>query len=86
MMSDLFTPNPVIKGANKRIFASVIKDMVNGKVIKISPFTAYLRAMGATLSEESTSRYLRFARNDWKTLFGIDVIAEGKGTYRIERG
>jgi hypothetical protein len=83
MEQDLFTLNPEIKGRNKAIFYDTVKDLPNGSIIKISPFTQRLRALGATLSEESTSRYLRFARNKWN--MGIQFIAEGKGCYRIER-
>lgn len=83
MEQNLFTLDPEIKGRNKRIFADAIQSMPDGAIVRISPFTARLRAMGATLSEESTSRYLRFARNKWN--LGITVIAEGKGCYRVER-
>ena len=83
-MADLFSLDPAIKGANKAIFFNAVSDMPDGEIIRISPFTAKLRAMGATLSEESTSRYLRFARNKWN--MGIDFISQGKGVYKLQKG
>lgn len=81
-MSDLFSLDPEIKGVNKQIFYQTVKDMPDGAIIRISPFTARLRAMGATLSEESTSRYLRFLK-DWK--WGVVAIALGKSKYQVRK-
>jgi len=83
MEQNLFTLGE-IKGLNKSIFYDTIKDLPSGTIIKITPFTQRLRARGATLSEESTSRYLRFARNKWN--MGIDFQAQGKGVYKLQRG
>ena len=83
-MADLFTLDPEIKGRNKAIFYNTVKDLPDGAIIKISPFTQRLRVMGATLSEGSTERYLRFARNKWN--MGIDFISQGKGVYRVKKG
>jgi len=81
-MADLFTLGRIPKG-NKAIFEDVISSLPNGSVIRISPFTDHLRQMGASISESSTERYLRFCRYQWN--FGVTVKSEGRGCYRIER-
>ena len=79
---DLFTLDAV-KPRNKDIFIATVKSMPDGTIIKISPFTDHLRALGADLSEESTSRYLRFCRSKWN--LGIDFEALGKGKYQLKK-
>jgi len=81
---DLFTlETGAIKGRNKVIFYDALSCIFDGTIVSISPFTARLRAMGATLSEESTSRYLRFLK-DWG--WGAVAISKGKGKYLIRKG
>jgi hypothetical protein len=82
-MSDLFTmETPEIRGRNKVVFYEAIQLLPDKAEISISPFTQRLRAMGATLSEESTSRYLRFLK-DWK--WGAVAIALGKSKYQVRK-
>ena len=82
-MSDLFTmETPEIRGRNKVVFYEAIQLLPDKAEISISPFTEMLRAMGATLSEESTSRYLRFLK-DWK--WGAVAIALGKSKYQVRK-
>lgn len=82
-MSDLFTlETPEIKGRNKTVFYEAIQSLPDKTEISISPFTEMLRAMGATLSEESTSRYLRFLK-DWQ--WGAVAIALGKAKYQVRK-
>ena len=82
-MSDLFTlEGGEIKGRNKVVFYEAIQSLPDKAEISISPFTQRLRAMGATLSEESTSRYLRFLK-DWK--WGAVAIALGKSKYQVRK-
>ena len=82
-MGDLFTlETPEIKGRNKTVFYEAIQSLPDKTEISISPFTEMLRAMGATLSEESTSRYLRFLK-DWK--WGAVAIALGKSKYQVRK-
>ena len=83
MEQDLFNlETPEIKGRNKVIFYDTVKSLPDGAEIKISPFTQYLRRKGATLSEESTSRYLRFLK-DWN--WGVVAINKGKSKYEIRK-
>jgi len=82
-MTDIFTLNPEPKGRNKKVFWEVVNELPDGSIIKISPFTQELRRRGATLSEESTSRYMRFTRNKWN--FGVDFVALGKGVYMLKK-
>ena len=72
-----------LKGRNKRIFWEVVNELPNGVILKITPFTQELRRRGATLSEESCSRYMRFARLKWG--WGVNFKALGKGRYRVEK-
>lgn len=82
-MADLFTMEmPEIRGRNKAIFHDAVRNIPDGAVIKISPFTQHLRYKGATLSEESTSRYLRFSK-DWN--WGVVAINKGKSKYEIRK-
>jgi len=82
-MSDLFTmETPEIKGRNKIVFYEAIQSLPDKAIVEITPFTQRLRAMGATLSEESTSRYLRFLK-DWK--WGAVAIALGKSKYQVRK-
>lgn len=82
-MSDLFTlETPEIKGRNKTVFYEAIQSLPDKTEISISPFTEMLRAMGATLSEESTSRYLRFLKK-WK--WGAVAVALGKAKYQVRK-
>ena len=75
---NLFMLDPELKGRNKRIFADTIKNMSDGTVIKISPFTAYLRKQGCTSSESTIERYIRWT----KTWFAPSMFKSmGKGKY-----
>ena len=80
MEQNIFTLGKV-KGGNKRIFIDLVNELPNGTIIKISPFTDWLRARGADGSEESTSRSMRFARRNWG--IGVDFVALGKGKYQV---
>ncbi|HOL22653.1 MAG TPA: hypothetical protein PLQ41_07365 [bacterium] len=82
-MTDLFTLNPEIRGVNKKVFWEVVNELPDGAIIRITPFTQELRRRGATISEESTSRYMRYARLQWG--WGVDFVAQGKGVYIIKR-
>lgn len=82
-MSDLFTlETPAIRGRNKVIFYRTLQHLHNGEIVSISSFTQSLRMAGATISEESTSRYLRYLK-DWN--WGAVAISLGKGKYRIHK-
>jgi len=82
-MSDIFTLNPEPKGRNKRVFWGLVNELPDGAIIRITPFTQELRRRGATISEESTSRYMRYARLQWG--WGVDFEAQGKGVYILRR-
>jgi hypothetical protein len=83
-MSDLFTlETPEIKGRNKVIFYNTVNDMPDNVIVAITPFTQRLRALGATLSEGSTERYMRFCRNKWN--WKVNFIAQGKGKYLLKK-
>ena len=81
-----FYLGPKIMDELARNFRHILYDaqyvMPDGTIIKISPFTDHLRALGADLSEESTSRYLRFLK-DWK--WGAVAIALGKSKYQVRK-
>ncbi len=83
MERDLFTLNPELRGLNKRVFWEVVNELPDGSIIKITPFTQKLRERGATLSEETCSRYMRFARLQWA--WGVDFVSIGKGCYKVEK-
>jgi len=78
-MGDLFTlETPEIKGRNKTVFYEAIQSLPDKTEISISPFTEMLRAMGATSSESTIERYIRWTK-DWFP--GIEFKSMGKGTY-----
>jgi hypothetical protein len=81
MERDLFSLDPSLKGRNKRIFWEVVNELPDGATIAITPFTHELRRRGCGLSEESCSRYMRFARLQWN--WEVDFQALGKGRYRV---
>ena len=78
MERDLFTLNPKPRGLNKRVFWEVINELPDGTIIKITPFTAYLRQQGCTSSESTIERYIRWT----KTWFAPTMFKSlGKGRY-----
>ena len=82
-MSDLFQMEGCeVKGRNKVVFYEAIQSLPDKAVVKITPFTQELRERGATLSEESTSRYLRFLKK-WN--WGAVSLNVGKGAYQIRK-